>query len=59
MKAFDLAAGLGVISRGVLEDDGQALELEFQDDLAAARPAGEDRSVVAEQRGRESERIRS
>ncbi len=59
VEAFDLAASLGVVGRGVLEDDAQALELQFQDDPAPARPACKHRGVVAEERGGQSERIRS
>src|SRR5712664_3720341 len=46
MKPLDLAAGLGMIGSGVFGLDPEALELEFQDDLAASLPAGEDGAVV-------------
>ena len=57
MEALNLAAGLRVIRRGVLEDNAEALELQFQEDLAATSPAGEDGGVVAEKGSRQTERI--
>ena len=49
METFDLAAGLRMVGGGVFEDDAEALELEFQKDLAASGLGGEDGSIVAEQ----------
>jgi len=43
----------------VFEDDAQALELNFEDDLAPAGAAGEDGGVVAQQGGGQTEPIRS
>ena len=57
MKALDLATGLRVVGRGVFESDAQALELQLQQDLAAARPASEPSGVVAEQRSWQTELI--
>lgn len=39
MKALDLGAGLGVVRRGVLAGDPEALEFGLEEDLALARLA--------------------
>jgi hypothetical protein len=57
MQTFNLAAGLGVVGAGVLDRDAQALELEFEEDLAATGVAGEDGGVVAEEGGGEAELV--
>src|SRR5262249_38440506 len=57
MKALDFAAGLGVVGRGMFDLDPQALQLQLQEHLAAARLGGEDGGVVAEQGGGQSELV--
>ena len=57
VETFDFAAGLGVVGSRVLDLHTQALQLELQEDLAAAGPGGEDSGVVAEQGGGESELV--
>src|SRR5207249_7929852 len=51
VKALHLAAGLWVIGRRVDAADAQALQLQLQQHLAAARCAAEDGAVVAEETG--------
>jgi len=51
VEALDLAAGLRVVRRRVLEDNAQRFQLGLQQNLALARGAGEDGAVVGEQRG--------
>src|SRR5437870_5554419 len=51
VEALDLAAGLGMVWGGVLDLDAQALELQFESDLAASGAAAEDGGVVAQERG--------
>ena len=49
MEALDLAAGLGMVGRGVLALDAQELQLGLEKDLATAGVGGEDGAVVGEQ----------
>ena len=51
MEALDLAAGLGVVRRGVLGDDAEPFEFGLEEDLALARLAAEDGAVVGEHGG--------
>jgi len=48
VEALDLAAGLGVIGRGVDAADAEVLELGFDDDFAPPGLAAEDSCVVAQ-----------
>jgi len=55
VEAFDLAAGLGVIGRGVNALNAQPVELGLESDPATARLAAEDGGVVAEEASGEPE----
>jgi hypothetical protein len=51
VEALDLAAGLGMVGRGVLALDAESVQFRLQQHLALTRPAGEDSAVVGEQGG--------
>src|SRR5260370_6561330 len=59
VEALDLAAGLRMVGRGVLEDDAETLQLEFEKDLAPSGFGSEDRGVVTEQGSRKTVLSRS
>ena len=48
METLDLAARLWMVGRRVVGHDTESLELALEPDLAAARAAGEDRTVGGE-----------
>jgi hypothetical protein len=58
VKALDFPAGLRMIGRRVLKHDAQALQLQLENDFASLS-ASEDSGVVTEDRGGQSEPLRS